>query len=120
VNEITVTINGSQVSAGEGMTILEVAQENGIDIPTLCYRPELPPIGSCRICVVEVEGSKTLVGSCYTPITQGMVIHTHSPQVLEARKTIIELLLAVTVVPALSVVTKPIYANCVALRLTWK
>ena len=82
------------MSAGEGMTILEVAQENGIDIPTLCYRPELPPIGSCRICVVEVEGSKTLVGSCYTPITQGMVIHTHSPQVLEARKTIMELLLA--------------------------
>ena len=94
MNEITVTINDSQVSAGEGMTILEVAQENDIDIPTLCYRPELPPIGACRICVVEVEGSKTLAGSCYTPITQGMVIHTHSPQVLEARKTIIELLLA--------------------------
>jgi len=76
------------------MTILEIAQENGIEIPTLCYIPELSPIGACRICVVEVEGSKTLVGSCHTPITQGMVIHTHSPKVLEARKVIVELLLA--------------------------
>ena len=76
------------------MTILEVAQENGIDIPTLCYRPELPPIGACRLCVVEVEGSRTLVGSCHTPITPGMVIYTHSPKVLETRKMIVELLLA--------------------------
>ena len=94
MKKITVTINGAQVSGSEGMTILEVAQENGVDIPTLCYRPELPPIGACRICVVEVEGSRTLVGACHTPITQGMVIHTHSPQVLEARRVIVELLLA--------------------------
>ena len=94
MTNITVTINGTQVSGRDGMTILEVAQENGIDIPTLCYRPELTPIGACRICVVEVEGSGTLVGSCHTPITQGMVIYTHSPKVLEARKTIVELLLA--------------------------
>jgi len=94
MGEITVTINGSQLSGSEGMTILEVAQENGIDIPTLCNRPELTPIGACRICVVEVEGSRTLVGSCHTPITQGMVIYTHSPKVLETRKVIVELLLA--------------------------
>ena len=94
MGKITLTINGSQVSGREGMTILEVAQENGIDIPTLCHSPELTPIGACRICVVEVEGSKTLVGSCHTPITQGMVIHTHSPKVLETRKVIVELLLA--------------------------
>jgi len=94
MGEITVTINGSQLSGSEGMTILEAAQENGIDIPTLCNRPELTPIGACRICVVEVEGSRTLVGSCHTPITQGMVIYTHSPKVLETRKVIVELLLA--------------------------
>ena len=60
-----ITINGSQVSGRDGMTILQVAQENSIDIPTLCYCPELPPIGACRICVVEVEGSRTLVASCH-------------------------------------------------------
>ncbi len=94
MREVTVTINGTQVSGREGMTILEVAQQNGIDIPTLCYSPDLRPIGACRICVVEVEGSRTLVGSCHTPITPGMVIYTHSPKVLETRKVILELLLA--------------------------
>lgn len=82
------------MSAREGMTILEVAQENNIDIPTLCHIPDLPPTGACRVCVVEVEGSRTLVGSCHTPVTQGMVIYTHSPKVLETRRLIVELLLA--------------------------
>lgn len=93
-NKIALTINGSRVSGREGMTILEVAEENGIDIPTLCHRPELTLIGACRVCVVEVEGSKTLVGSCHTPITEGMVVYTHSPRVLEARKMQVELMLA--------------------------
>jgi len=92
--EITLTLNDAQVSARQGMTILEVAQENGIEIPTLCYIEGLPPMGACRLCVVEVKGSRTLVGSCHTPITQGMVIYTHSPKVLETRKVILELLLA--------------------------
>lgn len=94
MGNITITMNGTELSASEDMTILEVARENGIDIPTLCYSPDLAPIGACRICVVEVEGSRTLVGSCHTPITQGMVIYTHSPKVLEARKAIMELLLS--------------------------
>jgi NADH dehydrogenase/NADH:ubiquinone oxidoreductase subunit G len=76
------------------MTILEAARENGIDIPTLCYIEGLSPIGACRLCVVEVEGSRTLVGSCHTPITEGMVIYTHSPRVLAARKILVELMLA--------------------------
>ena len=92
--EIKVTINGTEVSGSEGMTILELARENGIDIPTLCYQADLVPVGACRLCVVEVEGSRTLVGSCHTPITGGMVIATHSPRVIENRRIIVELLLA--------------------------
>ena len=76
------------------MTILEAARENGYDIPTLCYLEDLPPVGACRRCVVEVEGSRTLVGSCHTPISEGMVVHTHSPKVLEARRILVELMLA--------------------------
>tara|TARA_Y100000310_G_scaffold303375_1_gene341668 strand:- start:2131 stop:2802 length:672 start_codon:yes stop_codon:yes gene_type:complete len=92
--EVKVTINGAQTSGREGVTILELAQENGIKIPTLCYLTELSPTGACRICIVEVEGSRTLVGSCHTPITPGMIIQTHSPKVLATRKVIIELLFA--------------------------
>jgi len=94
MKEITVTINGRQLSGSEGTTILDLARKDGIDIPTLCYHEELAPIGACRLCVVEVENSRTLVASCYTPISPGMVIHTHSPKVIEARKVIVELLLA--------------------------
>src|SRR3989337_2613698 len=92
--KLTVTLNGSPVSAGEGLTILEVAQENGIEIPTLCYLPELAPTGACRLCVVEVAGSRTLVASCHTPISPNMAIQTHSPKVLKARTVVLELLLA--------------------------
>ena len=94
MSNIRLSIDGSQVSGREGMTILEVAQGYGIDIPTLCYHQSLAPIGACRLCVVEVEGSGTLVASCHTPITPGMVIHTHSPKVIETRRLIVELLLA--------------------------
>ena len=92
--EITATIDGRQVSARQGATILEAARGNGIDIPTLCHHQDLTPLGACRLCVVEVEGSRTLVGSCHTPITEGMVIHTRSDKVLATRKMIVELLLA--------------------------
>lgn len=92
--KINLTMNGSKVSAREGMTILEVARDNSIDIPTLCYLDDLPPMGACRLCVVEVEGSRTLVGSCHTPVTEGMVIQTHSPKVLETRRALVELMLA--------------------------
>ena len=94
MGEINVTLNDTPVSGSEGMTILELAEENGIDIPTLCYNPDLPPTGACRICVVEVTGSRTLVAACHTPIRPDMDIHTHSPKVLKARRIIIELLFA--------------------------
>jgi NADH dehydrogenase/NADH:ubiquinone oxidoreductase subunit G len=89
---IDVTLNGTPVSGSEGMTILELAQNNGVEIPTLCYMSDLMPTGSCRICVVEVKGSRTLVASCHTPIQAGMDIQTHSPKVMKARKAILELI----------------------------
>lgn len=91
---IDVTLNGVAVRGKPGSTILELARANGVNIPTLCYHEELLPIGACRLCVVEVEGSRTLVGSCHTPISPGMVIHTHSAKVVEARRLIVELLLS--------------------------
>lgn len=94
MDKINVTLNGVSVTGTEGMTILELARENGIDIPTLCYIEGLSPTGSCRMCVVEVKGSRTLVASCHTPIQPDMDIQTHSPKVLKARKVIIELILA--------------------------
>lgn len=94
MNDVEVTLNGERVTARTGMTILELARENHVDIPTLCYHSELTPIGVCRICVVEVEGCRTLVPSCQTPIAPGMIIQTHSRKVIEARKTLVELMLA--------------------------
>jgi NADH dehydrogenase/NADH:ubiquinone oxidoreductase subunit G len=94
LDELRVTLNGTAVNGRQGQTILELAQANGVDIPTLCHHDDLKPLGACRVCVVEVEGSRTLVGACHTPITEGMVIQTHSPKVLAARRVIIELLLA--------------------------
>jgi NADH dehydrogenase/NADH:ubiquinone oxidoreductase subunit G len=94
IEEIQVEIDGKETRGQDNMTIRQVAQQIGIEIPTLCYRPDLNPTGACRICVVEVEGSRTLVGACHTPIAAGMVIHTHSPKVLAARRAIVELLQA--------------------------
>lgn len=94
MSNIALTLNGKQLEGPEGITILEFAKQNGVDIPTLCYLENLPPTGACRVCVVEVEGSRTLVASCHTPIGKGMVIQTHSPKVIEARRVIVDLLLA--------------------------
>ena len=91
---VQVTINGMSVEAQDGMTICEAARACGIIIPTLCHHKDFIPTGSCRICVVEQEGSNRLIGSCHTPIAEGMVLHTRSPKVLAARKATIELLLA--------------------------
>jgi NADH dehydrogenase/NADH:ubiquinone oxidoreductase subunit G len=92
--EIKIMIDGTEVIGHEGMTILEAAEKAGIKIPTLCHKPDLSPSGNCRVCVVEVEGAPTLVGSCHTPITKGMVVDTRSPKVIATRKVNIELLMA--------------------------
>lgn len=91
---ITITLDGREVSGHPGTTILELARESGVDIPTLCYDPALSSIGACRICLVEDERSGRLSASCVTPIEEGMVINTASPKVLERRRTIIKLMLA--------------------------
>jgi len=91
---LRVRIDNKEVDGPPGTTILEAAEKAGIQIPTLCHHRDFIPTGSCRICVVEQEGSDRLVGSCHTPIAQGMVLHTRSPKVLWARKATVELLLA--------------------------
>ncbi len=89
-----ITINNEQYEAQSGQTILDVARENGIEIPTLCYSPHLSITGACRICVVEDKKTDKLVASCHTPVQDGMVIETDSPRVIEARKTILDLLIS--------------------------
>ncbi|MFC2050643.1 formate dehydrogenase subunit alpha [Chloroflexota bacterium] len=91
---ITITLNGREVSGQPGMTVLDLARESGVAVPTLCHDPHLDPIGACRICIVEDERSGALMASCVTPIAPGMVINTESPRVQERRKTIIKLMLA--------------------------
>jgi len=92
--KVKIEIDGKKLSVLEGTTILKAAQDADISIPTLCHRPDLTPEGLCRVCVVEVEGAPRLLASCHTPVNDGMVIHTRTPKVLAARKTVIELLLA--------------------------
>lgn len=89
-----ITLNGRPVEAREGETLLEVAGRAGVKIPTLCHLKGLLPSGACRVCVVEVEGQRGLTPSCSFPAQDGMVVETHSPRAVEARRTIVELLLA--------------------------
>lgn len=91
---ITVEANGRTIQAHEGETILTALKREGIHIPTLCYLEGLPPTGACRLCVVEVDGAPNLVPSCSQPVSEGMKIRTNTPRVLNARRTIIELLLS--------------------------
>jgi len=91
---ITITLDGVEVSGYSGMTILDLARESGVDIPTLCHDPYLTPTGACRLCLVEEERSGALLTACVAPIAPGMVIHTQSPRVMERRKTIVQLMLA--------------------------
>lgn len=94
MDAIVITLNGTPVSGRPGMTILELAQEVGVKIPTLCHDPSLKPVGACRICLVEEEKSGRFLASCVTPIAPGMVINTDSPAVIENRKVIVKLMLA--------------------------
>lgn len=91
---VTLTINGQTVQAKKNSTVLEACRAANIYVPTLCYHPELRPEGACRLCVVEASGARTLVASCVYPVAEGMVVETNTPKVREARKLVVELLLA--------------------------
>ena len=93
---VNLTIDGKKVKATEGSTILQVARKNKIKIPTLCSVDALEPYGACRVCVVEIQMNKTSVleTSCTYPVAEGMDVSTNSPAVIEARKFVLELLLA--------------------------
>jgi NADP-reducing hydrogenase subunit HndD len=88
------TINGKPIEAPEGSSILEAARLNSIEIPSLCYLKDIHAVGSCRICVVEVKGAKTLQASCITQAAEGMVVYTNSKIVRDARKVLYELILS--------------------------
>lgn len=90
----TMTVNGNKIPIEAGDTILETLEKAGINIPTLCHVEGLPPTGACRICVIENEKTGALMPSCSFPACQDMSILTHSAKVINARKTIVELLLA--------------------------
>jgi hydrogenase, Fe-only len=92
--EVNAEINGIKISVPGGTSILEAARNAGIKIPTLCFHPDQDIKANCRICVVEIEGQKNLLPACATAVTEGMVIKTTTARVLEARRTILELLMA--------------------------
>jgi bidirectional [NiFe] hydrogenase diaphorase subunit len=96
MSEILLQIDGKEVKAKAGMTVLEAARSAGINIPTLCYHEKLEPYGGCRLCVVEVEsrGSTRLVVSCVYPVEKNLVVKTRSEKVDRIRKMVLQLLLA--------------------------
>ena len=89
---VDVTIDGEQVRVPEGATLLEACRQQGIDTPTLCYLENLTPVNVCRVCVVEVEGSRTLVPACSRKAEAGMKVHTGSERVRTSRKMVLEFL----------------------------
>ena len=91
---VNLIIDNKNVSVPEGTTILEAARQVNIDIPTLCYLKEINEVGDCRMCITEVEGRKGFATSCIQKVEEGMIVHTHSPAVIEARKMILDLILS--------------------------
>jgi NADP-reducing hydrogenase subunit HndD len=94
MGKIKLTINNRQVEAYEGKTILEVARDNGIHIPTLCYLKDYTGTGACRVCQVEVEGVRNLCAACVYPVREGMVVKTNSMRALDARRRVVELIVS--------------------------
>jgi bidirectional [NiFe] hydrogenase diaphorase subunit len=94
MKRISLTINSQPVTGRMGETLLQMARRHGITIPTLCNFPGLAPAGACRVCIVEVEGYPRPVPACATPAEQGMVVSTDSGRIQDARRMIVELLLA--------------------------
>lgn len=91
---ISLTINGQTFEVKEGSTVLQAAAEIGINIPTLCYHKDLSPLGGCRFCVVEVQGSRLPMTSCVLPVSPGMVVQTDTPNITRHRRAILRMLLS--------------------------
>ena len=89
---VSLTIDGQQVSVGPGTTIHRACEQVGIDTPTLCWAENLTPVNVCRVCVVELEGSRVLVPACSRPAEDGMVVHTDTPRVRHSRRMVLEFL----------------------------
>jgi len=94
MENINIKINGQDIQAPKGSTILDAARLAHIDIPTLCFLKDINEIGACRICVCEVKGARSLVASCVFPINEGMEIYTNSKRVLDSRKKTLQLILS--------------------------
>ena len=86
-------IDNIDIEVKKGTTILEAAKQIGVKVPSLCYHPYLSIEGACRVCIVEVKGRNDYVASCSQPVTEGMEVTTHSPQIHQARRDIVELIL---------------------------
>ena len=93
-NLVTLTIDGNEVKVKKGTTILEAARQIGIDIPTLCFLKEINEVGDCRMCIVEVEGRRGFATSCIEKVQEGMIVHTNTPEVAEARRVILDLIIS--------------------------
>ena len=91
---VNLKINGKDIQAPEGMTVLHAAEQAGVTIPTLCDHPDLHPYGGCRLCIVDVKGWRTPMASCTMPVSEGMEINTHSPEIEKSRKTLLELFMS--------------------------
>ena len=89
---VNLRINGRQVRARSGQTVLEAAKAAGVDIPSLCHHPAVAPHGACRICLVEIERQRTLQPACTFPVSEGMKVETESPKVVEERKFVLQML----------------------------
>lgn len=91
---VKISLNGTQVEVPEDSTVLQAAQQQGIEIPTLCDHPDLHPFGGCRLCLVEVKGMRFPAAACTLPVSAGLEVTTHSPALEKSRRTILELLLS--------------------------
>ena len=114
---VTLTIDGIEIKAEKGTTILQAARKAGIDIPTLCFLKEINEVGDCRMCIVEIEGRRGFATSCVQKVEEGMVVHTNTKEVLEARKVILDLILSNHVKECLTCVRS---GNCELQELTHK
>ncbi len=91
---IKLRIDDREIKAAEGQTVLEAARDAGVYIPNLCHSPDLKPYGGCRMCVVEIDKMRGLPTACTTPVAEGMVVRTETPALADARRAVLDLLLA--------------------------